>query len=403
MEYFYNHFNTQMNFFSKFLFLLLAAIAIPQNSKAQNVEVKTLGKGIVFEPEDNSYSVKLGMRFQSLYLGDWNLEDDVYFDEALVRRARLKLDGHIYSEKFTYKVQLGFSNRDTRNSSSGGIIQNSGTSNIVLDGVIKYNPVSDFEIWFGQTVLPGNRERLISSQKVQFVDRSLLNSSFNLDRDVGVQIRNTSMLGEMVVRKMGAISIGEGRDITTKNPGGYSYTGRVEFLPFGNFSDKGDYTGPDLAKEKELKLSVGLAYDFNDGAVRSRGHTGGFVYTSGGDLVKNDLHTFLADAMLKYQGLSVHGEFANREADNDNGFGTGTAYMGSLGYVFGKDFGISGRYATLSKSGNFSSLTEHSEYTFAVSKYLSGHNLKLQASAGLLDYVSRDDLMRFQVHMEIAF
>ena len=248
-----------MNTFLKLLFLLPVVFVFSQNGVAQNVEVKTLGKGIVFEPEDNSYSVKLGMRFQSLYLGEWNLEDNVYSDQALVRRARLKLDGHIYSEKFTYKVQLGFSNRDTRNSSSGGILQNSGTSNIVLDGVIKYNPVSDFEIWFGQTVLPGNRERLISSQKVQFVDRSLLNSSFNLDRDVGIQVRNTSMFGEMVVRQMGAISIGEGRDITTKNPGGYSYTGRVEFLPFGNFSDKGDYTGPDLAKEEEIKLSIGIA------------------------------------------------------------------------------------------------------------------------------------------------
>ena len=392
-----------MKFSFKLLFLLLIVIAAPQVNKAQDVEVKTLGKGIVFVPEDNSYSVKLGMRFQSLYVGEWNLENNEYSDQALVRRARLKLDGHIYSEKFTYKVQLGFSNRDTRNSSSGGLPQNSGTSNIVLDGVIKYNPVSDFEIWFGQTVLPGNRERLISSQKVQFVDRSLLNSSFNLDRDVGIQVRNTSTIGEMVVRQMGAISIGEGRDITTKNPGGYSYTGRLEFLPFGNFTNKGDYTGPDLEKEEEVKLSIGVTYDFNDGAVRSRGHTGGFMFTNSGDLVKNDLHTILADAMLKYQGLSIHGEFANRDANFDNGFGTGTAYMGSLGYVFGEDFGISGRYATLTKTGSFSCLTEHSEMTVALSKYISGHNLKLQASAGYLDYVSRDDIMRVQVHMEIAF
>lgn len=392
-----------MKIFSKLLFLLLVTVAFSQSASAQNVEVKSLGKGIVFQPDDNSYSVKLGMRFQSLYVGEWNLENDVYSDQALVRRARLKLDGHIYSEKFTYKVQLGFSNRDTRNSSSGGLAQNSGTSNIVLDGIIKYNPVSDFEIWFGQTVLPGNRERLISSQKVQFVDRSLLNSSFNLDRDVGVQFRNKSSFGDAVLKQMVAISIGEGRDITTKNPGGYSYTGRVEFLPLGGFTDKGDYTGPDLAKEENLKISFGAAYDFNNDAVRSRGHTGSFIFTNSGELVKNDLQTFLTDVFLKYQGLSVHAEFANRQADQDNGFGTGTGYMASLGYIIGKDFGISGRYATLTKEDTFSSLTEHSEYTFALSKYLSGHNLKFQASAGLLDYVSRDDILRFQVHMEIAF
>jgi len=189
--------------FSKLLLILVITGSALQ---AQDVKVNTLGKGIVFQPEDNSYSVKLGMRFQSLYIGEWDLDDDVYSDQALVRRARLKLDGHIYSEKFTYKVQLGFSNRDTRISSSGGLPQNSSTVNTVLDAVIKYNPVSDFEIWFGQAVLPGNRERLISSQKVQFVDRSLLSSSFNLDRDVGIQLRNQSSIGKAVIKQMAAIS-----------------------------------------------------------------------------------------------------------------------------------------------------------------------------------------------------
>ena len=367
---------------SKLALVFLFLLSAPLVSYAQNVSVNTLGKGIVFEPEDESYSVKLGMRFQSLYIGEWDLDNDVYSDQALVRRARLKLDGHIYSKKFTYKVQLGFSNRDTRNSSSGGLPQNSSTANTVLDAVVMYNPVSDVEIWFGQTTLPGNRERLISSQKVQFVDRSLLNSSFNLDRDVGLQLRNKSSVGKTIIKQMAAFSIGEGRDITTKNPGGYSYTGRIEVLPFGDFADKGDYTGPDLAREKDLKLSIGVSYDFDDGAVRSRGHTGSFIFTNGGDLIKNDLHTFLADVFIKYRGLSFHSEYANREAQKDTGFGTGSAYMGSLGYVFGKDFGISGRYASLSTDDNFSSLPEHSETTIAFSKYISGHNLKLQASAG---------------------
>ncbi len=388
----------------RLIFLLIALSVIPKITfSQQEVKVNTLGKGIVFEPEDESYSLKLGMRFQSLYVGELNMSNDVYSDQALIRRARLKLDGHIYSEKFKYKVQFGFSNRDTRNSSSGGLTQNSSTANIILDAVLKYNPVSDFEIWFGQTLLPGNRERLISSQKVQFVDRSLINSSFNLDRDVSIQLRNKTEFGNSVFKQMFALSIGEGRDITTKNPGGYSYTGRLEWLPFGEFSGKGDYTGPDLEREEDLKLSIGTSYDFNDGAVRSRGHAGSFIFSNGGELIKSDLYTFNADVMLKYQGISFHSEFANREAEKDTGFGTGTAYMTSLGYVFDNSIGIAARYADLFTDDNFSSLTEHSEMTVALSKYISGHNLKLQTSLGYLDYVSRNDIFRFQVHMEIAF
>ena len=54
---------------------------------------------------------------------------------------------------------------------------------------IKYYP-KNFEIWFGQGKLPGNRERVISSGNLQQVDRSLLNSLFTIDRDFGFQLRH---------------------------------------------------------------------------------------------------------------------------------------------------------------------------------------------------------------------
>lgn len=76
--------------------LLLVIFIVSTLVKSQDISVNKLGKGIVFEPEDNSYSVKLGTRFQSLYIGEVNLENNGYSDQALVRRARLKLDGHIY-------------------------------------------------------------------------------------------------------------------------------------------------------------------------------------------------------------------------------------------------------------------------------------------------------------------
>ena len=395
-----------MNKIFKALLAVWVMFGIRITVVAQTAEVNTLGKGISFAPEDNSYSLKLGMRFQSLYVGDYNLDTDEYTDQMLIRRARLKLSGHIYSEMFKYKVQLGLSNRDTRNSSKSGIVQNSATANMILDAVLMINPVKDFEIWIGQTTLPGNRERAISSQKLQFVDRSILNSNFNLDRDIGVQIRNKSKLGSKAILKEAfALSIGEGKDITTKNPGGYSYTGRVEFLPFGEFSSKGDYTGPDLDREKDLKMSLGYTYEYNDGAVRSRGHTGSFIYNNAGDLILNDLQTHLADVFMKYDGATLHLEYAERNKENEQvgGFGSGTAYMGALGYVFKNDFGIAARTASISVNDRFSAFNEYSEYTLGLSKYIAGHNLKFQANAGLLDYVESDNYFKVQFHVEVAF
>lgn len=199
----------------------------------QTAKVNTFGKGITFSPEDESYEVKIGARFQTLYAGTLNLQTNDYSDQTLIRRSRLKFDGFVYSPKVKFKLELGLSNRDTRNSSSSGIEQNSGTANIILDAVVKYEFADDWEVWFGQAKVPGNRERQISSQKLQFVDRSFVNSRFTLDRDIGIHLVNKTRLGDMVIKEHVSVVMGEGKDITTSFSSGYGYTGRVEFLPFG--------------------------------------------------------------------------------------------------------------------------------------------------------------------------
>ena len=51
---------------------------------------------------------------------------------------------------------------------------------------------------------------------------------------------------------------------------GYQYTGRIEFLPMGEFTGKGDYYGADLAREKTLKMAIGITADYNNNAFRRR-------------------------------------------------------------------------------------------------------------------------------------
>jgi hypothetical protein len=40
--------------------------------------------------------------------------------------------------------------------------------------------------WFGQTKLPGNNQRVVSSGSLEFTDRTINNSRFNIDRDFGL-------------------------------------------------------------------------------------------------------------------------------------------------------------------------------------------------------------------------
>ena len=154
----------------------------------------------------------------------------------MVRRARLKFDGYAFSPKLIYKVELGLSNRDI----SGANPYNRNTPRYILDAVLKWKFHKDFELWAGQTKLPGNIERVVSSANLQLIDRSLLNSKFNIDRDMGIQLRHQSKLGgSWISREKLSLSQGEGRNITEGNLGGLQYTARLELLPFGKFESKG--------------------------------------------------------------------------------------------------------------------------------------------------------------------
>ena len=353
---------------------------------AQTATVNTLGKGIVFTPEDKSYEMKLGARFQTRYSGIYDLDAEDYTNQMQIRRARLKLDGFVYSPKLSYKIQLSLA-----------------SSNLVLDAVAKYAFAENWEVWFGQTKLPGNREMLNSSQKLQFVDRSLLNSSFTLDRDIGVHLLNTTAVGNGVINSHLAISTGEGRDVGSPNLGGNDYSGRFEYLPFGKFTNKGGFFGADLEREDSPKLMIGAAFDYNDGATQSRGQKGSFVLDINGDLVQNNLKTLFLDAFYKYKGFNFASEFATRSGeDNITGFGTGTGFVAQAGYLFDNDFETAVRFTTINPD-DVSSLAESQQYTLGLSKYISGHNLKVQTDISYTDFANLSNEVLYRFQLEVAF
>ena len=116
---------------------------------------------------------------------------------------------------------------------------------------------------------PEIEKRVISSGNLQFIDSSILNSDFNIDRDLGFQLHHHFNVSENVlIREIFAISQGEGRNIVTGNLGGHQFTSHLEVLPLGEFTKKGDYIGGDIYREKSPKLSIGATYDINVDAVK---------------------------------------------------------------------------------------------------------------------------------------
>jgi phosphate-selective porin OprO and OprP len=373
-------------------------------AEAQSINNSKFGKGLQFIAADSSFALKFSTRFQMLYQGATNSSIDQLDDRFLIRRARLKFEGFAYSPKLEYKIELGLSNSDIGNDDPTKF---NNADNIILDAVAMWNFAPGWELWVGQTKLPGNRERVVSSQKMQFVDRSLLNSRFNIDRDAGAQLHHTHTIGTTVIRESGSISMGEGRDITVNNAGGYDYTAKVEVMPFGEFEGGGAYVGSDIYREETPKLAVAAAYDFNDNASREGGQLGDFLSD------ERDLRTLFVDYMFKYKGFSSMGEYANKKAPDgpvvlrsDDGtveetFTTGNAFNIQAGYLFPSNWEIAGRYTTYNPE-KVTDLQPQEQYTFGVSKYIVGHSLKVQSDVTLQDVPGRENTYLFRLQMEVA-
>ncbi|MEQ8906360.1 porin [Ekhidna sp.] len=388
-----------MKFFKNVCFALLL-IASFQSAIAQDTVSSTWGKRLQFVAQDSTFAFKFGFRFQTLYDGRYNLNTDVYEDAMMIRRSRLKFDGWAIDPKIVYKLELAVSNRDQ---SSGHNAESGNTANIVLDAVVKWNFADNWHVWWGQTKLPGNRERVISSQNLQFVDRSLVNARFNLDRDVGVQLRHKSSNDKF--RQILAISMGQGRNVTSRNPSeGYQITGRMEFLPMGSFTGKGDYFGSDLKRESTPKLSIGITGDLNTNAVRSRGNLGGFVTDASNAYLPSDLTSFIADMMFKFNGISAMSEFIKRSAgNNESRYGTGTGFVFQAGYLFPSNWELASRFTTIDADDSHAVFPDQKEYTLGVSRYISGHDLKFQSDISYQTFAGSDtEFLIFRFQTEIA-
>lgn len=375
-------------------------------------------KGIVFEDkENNSYKLKLGFRIQPLFttnFRDYEILDNPSLIETStqIRRARFKLDGYVGDPRWVYKLELALGNRNL-----GGTSEHTSMgARVILDAVVKYQISGGrYSLWFGQTKLPGNRERVVSSQKMQFVDRNIVNSRFNLDRDIGFQFHGKESFFNSDWKWALAISQGEGRNITDNNLGGFEYTARVEWLPFGAFKNKGDYLEADIYREESLKLSIGATYDFNDNAVRTRSNQGDWVEDDFDVLHSRDINTYIVDMIAKYRGWSFTGEWMNRVINNPlvydengdfvNAFYAGSGISGQIGYVFKNNWEVAGRYSVVDPAPGVTSSGAYDQYTLGVSKYVYGHSVKVQADISLTDYIEigeQDPLMfRFQVEIGI--
>ena len=122
------------------------------------VTMPSFGKGLQILAKDSTVYLKVGARFQTLMVNEWDVANDQFSDlenyesKFLIRRSRLKFDGWVLSPKLKFKLEFALSNRDNGGGNSATFNE---AANIILDAFAEWNFYKGFSIWVGQGKLPG--------------------------------------------------------------------------------------------------------------------------------------------------------------------------------------------------------------------------------------------------------
>jgi len=250
----------------------------------------SFGKGVGITSPDSLFQLNIRFRMQNRVTLINNEGENLSY-QGEIRRLRLRFDGYVGNPQFLYVIQLSFAPGDV------GEIQDGENINIIRDAAVFYRPNKNWSFLFGQTKLPGNRQRVNSSGALQMTDRSINNTRFNIDRDFGFQAyylnESTDKFSYNVKT---AVTTGEGRNWTKSADNGVALTGKLELMPFGSFKKDGTNFEGDVAREEKPKLLLSGAFHQNNLARRTQGQLGNDLFE------QKTMKSVLLDAMFKYNG-----------------------------------------------------------------------------------------------------
>lgn len=380
-------------------------IASAETGDAGVFQPVSFNRGWEFRTPNNNFSTALRFRMQNradfFHRPDPPPGESDWDHEMQVRRMRLRLNGHVVDPRLRYLVQLSFSRRDQDWDSSQ-------QPNVLRDAMITFDATPDLQFGFGQGKLPGNRQRVVSSGDLQFVDRSIVNAAFNVDRDFGFQGQYRLRLEEQIVLFKGAVTSGEGRNMNTASDGRLATTARAEWLPFGEFARQGDYFESDLAFEENPKLSIAYGASSFPGSSRANA-TVGTIFTEdgtrGGVPARTDQTVQFFDVLGKWQGYSVAAEWARRDAsrvaiNSRQGVLVGQGFNLQVGKMLTERWEVAARHSVVLPDGvSRGYFTSERDWAVVNSYFLNGHRVKFQGEVGTTE--GRHQYVRVQAELGI--
>ena len=325
----------------------------------------------------------------------------------------MKIGGHGY-KYIKYYFEL-----DLQPSRSNDSESHSSTARII-DWRIDVQPYEWLGFRLGQWKINYNRERVDSSGRQQFVERSIVNRVFTIDRQVGVLLKGRFNKGTAAdFRYYAGIFNGVGRSVNNPNKNMMKMV-RLQWNPLGRDLK---WRQSDVKRHEKPTLSIAGAYANNKGACTRWSSSGcenldGHASGSAGDDNRYEIDQYLFEVAYKYQGFSLQHEYHWKDVDDQ---GTVYDYKGAyaqVGYFFNEinpaipeELELAFRYAFIDEPDSTNSLVgtnTRREYTWGVNYFIAGHGNKITAD---YSYLTLDDNnpsksfndSRFRLQWDISF
>jgi phosphate-selective porin len=205
--------------------------------------------GFEFATDNDKFSLAIQNRMQARFAEPFDSDPrtlaDLDRDENsfMIRRARTKLNGHAYAPWLKYYLQYDWSQPVLRDLS------------LTID---KYKWA---QVRIGRGKVSYNNERVSSSGNQQFVNRSIVNDIFTVDRQQGIEIKGNLFSGSWydMTYYVGAFT-GMGIGERNNDDGNMMYSGRLQWNAMGG---EMKFSQSDIEFHEQPALNISVAANSN--------------------------------------------------------------------------------------------------------------------------------------------
>ena len=386
------------------------------------VKVSYGSKGFRMETADGNWQTNLQWRAQTRFtypfrsdprqVSNFSGDSDANFE---TRRMRMKIGGHGYQPwlKYYFEVDL----QPTRDTDDEAFE----SSTRMLDWRIDVAKLDWATLRVGQWKVDLNRERVDSSGRQQFVERSIANRVFTIDRQMGVQLRGHLFQDTAADMRyfIGAFT-GEGRG-NSNDDDNLLYMGRLQW----------NFMGRDLSwRQTDVEFtdkptgSLAFAAMTNEGRCTRWSSSGcgrldGYTFPSFAEDGQYEIEQYVQEFAFKWRGFSAQQEYHwktiednsnNTEDDLTGGYAQVGYFFHNMFPAIPKQLEFAARYAVVEEPNatNRSFENKREEFTLGANWFIKGHNNKVTLDWSYLTL--DDDLLgtdvsdgRFRLQWDVSF